>query len=152
MFGTSSLFCNGRKSASRLAPLATIAVTYALLMGCNKNTDAVIVAAKPAMHTAPPTFMPPHDGRLALESAKHYAEARSKLAEVTSHLVDSLVAAPEDRKPVFRRALDMACETVARHHNLYGAAEYRWIQTEATRAPENREVLAEAGIQTTESE
>jgi hypothetical protein len=115
-----------------------------LLAGCQKKETAVVVL-KP-QHHEPIPFTPPSDGLITSDAARNYALAWSQMVQVNAHLLDSLGAATPERKAVFARALELACENVARRHGLRGVAEYRWIQENGATLPQNRETLAQFGI------
>jgi|GEM_PF-6745910 len=114
-------------------------------MGCKEKKTTVINPNKPAA-VKPAVFSPPLDGIITPRMAAAYALARAEMVEVNTRLLDSLGMASPERKAVFAQALDMACEKIARRHNLRGAPEYRWIQENATALPQNREALAQVGI------
>jgi hypothetical protein len=115
-----------------------------LLAACQKKETAQVVM-KPQHHDPIP-FTPPSDGLITSDAARNYALAWSQMVQVNAHLLDSLGAATPERKAVFARALELACENVARRHGLRGVAEYRWIQENAAAQPQNRETLAQVGI------
>ncbi len=134
--------CPWAAMATARLSLFALALFAIVLFACHKQ-EAKAPPAKPKMAE---TFMPPDNGLVTPRMAAAYARARAEMVEVNAHLLDSLGSSTPERKAVFSRALELACDKVSRNQGLRGAAEYQWIQEHATTPPQNRETLAQVGI------
>lgn len=134
---------------SRLSAAGALAMSLALsllVVACKKEDATVVPAKTPAAAPEPEVFSPPSDGLISAQVARAYAAARAEMVQVNAHLLDSIGVSDSERKAVYARALELACEAIARRNGLRGADEYRWVQDHAAHSPQNREVLAQAGI------